>query len=170
MSGRVPLPPLSASAKPFGFQTLVASATWPSGTRWYGPAGFVAEACVAIDHPHGVGRPGDNCHWWALPDTHRGRPRLTAEPTSRLRREVEDRQRLSKTARSVTYQLMSGRHRSGPVLSAPDTLPVFGFKSEDLVTAPQRANGLCGRLRAEIDAELKIVTDRILTLSGGLSK
>jgi hypothetical protein len=65
---------------------------------------------------------------------------------------------------------MSGRHRSGPALSAPDTLAVFGFKNEDLTTAPQRANGLCGRPRAEIDAELKIVTDRILNWIGGLSK
>jgi hypothetical protein len=86
MSGRVPLSPLSVSAKPFGFQRLVASATWPSGTSWYGPADFV------------------------------------------------------------------------------------GLKNEDSVTAPQRTNGLCGRPRTEIDAELMIVIDRILILIGGLSK
>jgi hypothetical protein len=38
------------------------------------------------------------------------------------------------------------------------------------VTAPSRGNSLSGRPRAEIDAELKTISDRILTLIGGLSK
>jgi len=67
-----------------------------------------------------------------------------------------------KIARAVTYQWLSGRGR-GAVLSAPDTLVVLG-------TAPSRVNGLCWRPRAEIDSELKTMSDRILTLIGGMSK
>jgi predicted nuclease of restriction endonuclease-like (RecB) superfamily len=47
---------------------------------------------------------------------------------------------------------------------------VFGSNSEHFVTAPSRGNGLSGRPRAQIDAELKTISDRILTLIGGLSK
>jgi hypothetical protein len=75
-----------------------------------------------------------------------------------------------KIARSVTYQWLSGRRRRGPVLSAPETLAELGFKNEYLVSAPSRANSLCCRLCAEIDAELKTVTDRPLILTGGLRK
>jgi hypothetical protein len=48
--------------------------------------------------------------------------------------------------------------------------PGFGFKNEGLVTASSRANGLCCRPRAEIEAELKTITDRTLTVTRGLSK
>jgi hypothetical protein len=75
-----------------------------------------------------------------------------------------------KIARAVTYQWLSGRGRGGVALSAPDTLVVLDFKNEHFVSAPSRANGLCYRPRAEINAELKTISHRILTLIGGLSK
>jgi hypothetical protein len=74
-----------------------------------------------------------------------------------------------KIARAVTYQWLSGRGR-GAVLSASDTLVVLGFKNKHLVAAPSRVNGLCWRPRAEIDSELKTMSDRILTLIGEMSK
>jgi hypothetical protein len=43
MSSRIPEFPPSPSAKPSGSHRMVVSAAWPSVTRWYGPAGFVAE-------------------------------------------------------------------------------------------------------------------------------
>jgi hypothetical protein len=96
--------------------------------------------------------------------------RVPGSSASRRQPSPPGRRLVVKIARAVTYQWLSGHDRCGPVLSAPDTLAMFGSNSEHFATTPSRANGLCGRLRAEIDAELKTISDRILTLIGGLSK
>jgi hypothetical protein len=96
--------------------------------------------------------------------------RVPESPLSASAKPSGSQRLVVKIAPSGPCQWLSGRRRGGPVLSAPFTLAVLGFKNEHLVTKPSRPNGLCFRLGAEIDAELKTVTDRLLTLIGGLSK